>query len=66
MGLGLIALFWPLIQTALARLLQRPRTALYERWVPLLGLVAAQYLKFGENTQELPGTENLEYCIPPV
>jgi hypothetical protein len=28
MGLGLIALFWPLIQDALARLLQRPRTAL--------------------------------------
>ena len=28
MGLGLIALFWPLIQNTLARLLQRPRTAL--------------------------------------
>jgi putative tricarboxylic transport membrane protein len=28
MGLGLIALFWPLIQDALARLLPRPRTAL--------------------------------------
>jgi putative tricarboxylic transport membrane protein len=28
MGLGLIALFWPLIQDVLARLLQRPRTAL--------------------------------------
>jgi putative tricarboxylic transport membrane protein len=28
MGLGLIALFWPLIQDVLARLLHRPRTAL--------------------------------------